>query len=199
MICRHGINTHLVQHQGQLQKSRDVEERRQPRRASRAPSRQRSESASSNSNMDTFTADNSNQSVVIDLNSLTGNQVSFEIWSCIRSNYSACIFFQNFVITVPVVEQAVPATTTDGVGLYSIPEVFTPSSNPAYLGPENEMTPMRDTGDDGVDLHPDLLETGMDINAIDIDGIDAAIEALERQQARMQPESMDQVLKPGEK
>ena len=106
---------------------------------------------------------------------------------------------QNFIITVPVVEQTIqPAITTEGAGLYTIQEAFTPSSNPAFLGAENEMTPMRDVGDDGAFLPPDLLETGMDINAIDIEGIDAAIQALEQQQAQLQPEPMDQVLKPGE-
>ena len=50
------------------------------------------------------------------------------------------------------------------------------------------MTPMRDIGDDGAFLHPDLLETGIDINAID-----AAIQALDQQPPQMQPEPMDQV------
>ena len=88
-VCHHGVNTHLVQHQGQLQRARDVEEEKRRaeeerrllapaarRTPSRTPSRQRSESASSNSNMDTVAADNSDQSVVVDINNLPGNQVS---------------------------------------------------------------------------------------------------------------------------
>ena len=56
------------------------------------------------------------------------------------------------------------------------------------------MTPMRDVGDDGAFLPPDLLETGIDINALLPEGIDAAIQALEQQQAQLQAEPMDQVL-----
>ena len=55
------------------------------------------------------------------------------------------------------------------------------------------MTPMRDVGDDGAFLPPDLLETGIDINALLPEGIDAAIQALEQQQAQLQAEPMDQV------
>ena len=83
-MCHHGVNTHLVQHKGQLQKAEDVEKEKKraeearsllaPRRRSRAPSRQRSESGSSNSNMDTIA--DSDQNVVIDLDNLPVNQVS---------------------------------------------------------------------------------------------------------------------------
>ena len=49
------------------------------------------------------------------------------------------------------------------------------------------MTPMRDL--DGADLHPDLLETGIDINAL-AEAV-AAVEAVEARQ--MQTEPMEQV------
>ena len=99
-VCKHGINTHLLIHEGQLRRARDVEEERRlaheerrltatPRRASRVPSRQRSESTSSNSNMDTL-ADNSDQNIVIDINNLPANQVSFDLmpWHWVYADIS---------------------------------------------------------------------------------------------------------------
>ena len=68
-------------------------------------------------------------------------------------------------------------------------EVSTPSSNPGFLGYEAEMTPLRDLGDEGAYLYPDLFEIGFDSNAT----LGALQDGGEREQVQMQPEPMDQV------